>query len=568
MINVDRVIADQLPSLNNNALTQKPVKAILSNLLHEKDLFNFEREYPHLQGIDFVEQVLEYFDFSYSVLDKEKERIPTEGKVVIIANHPIGSLDGLALLKLVSEIRSDVKVVANEMLMAIKPLDKLLLPVNNMKGNSTTQNLSNIYSYLNAGGAVIIFPAGEVSRLRPNGIKDTHWHSGFLRIAKATKSPILPMFIDGKNSALFYSVSMVYKPLATMLLVREMFKQHHKSVNIRIGDMIVPESYLSANLPVQTSVSLFKKHLYRITSDKPGLFKTHSSIALPEDPKALKHAIEKCELLGQTQDGKDIYLYQHTDSSPILREIGRLRELTFRSVGEGTGKRRDIDKYDSYYYHLILWDKQNLEIAGAYRFGDTATIINNAETELYSQTLFKYKPQMNAYFEHGLELGRSFVQPKYWGKRSLDYLWYGIGAFVKTNPQFRYLLGPVSISNTFPPSAKNLLVHFYQQYFSPQEQLVESNLPYQISQQDADGLKDMFIDNDYKADFTKLKHLMANMGVNVPTLYKQYSELCEDDGVKFLAFGTDPEFNDCVDGLVMVDLNKLKEKKRKRYLGD
>ena len=568
MINVDRVLAEQLPNLNKNTITKKPLKALLSNLLHEKDFCNFEQAYPHLKGIDFVEQVLEYFDFSYSVFDKEKERIPTEGKVVIIANHPIGSLDGLALLKLVSEVRSDVKVVANDMLMAIKPLDKLLLPVNNMKGNSTTQNLSNIYQYLNTGGAVIIFPSGEVSRLRPNGIKDTHWHSGFFRIAKATKSPILPMFIDGKNSALFYSVSMIYKPLATMLLVREMFKQHHKSVTIRIGDIITPENYLSSNLPISTSVGLFKKHLYRIASDKPALFKTHSSIALPEDPKALKQAIEQCELLGETQDGKDIYLYQHTDPSPILREIGRLREITFRSVGEGTGKRRDIDKYDAFYYHLILWDKQNLEIAGAYRFGDATNILRSENHKLYSQSLFKYKPQMHTYFANGLELGRSFVQPKYWGKRSLDYLWYGIGAFVKKNPNFRYLFGPVSISNTFPQSAKNLLIHFYQHYFSSSEQLAESNIPYQIAKQDIDDLKNLFLGNDYKADFATLKHLMANIGVNIPTLYKQYSELCDDEGVKFLAFGTDPDFNDCVDGLVMVDLDKLKDKKRQRYLSD
>ncbi len=567
MIDVERVIEEQLPTIQKSKLTKKPVKALLQNLLHEKDLNDFGNRYPHLRGIDFVEQVLEYFDFSYSVYDKEKERIPGSGRVVIIANHPIGSLDGLALMKLVSEVRPDVKVIANEMLMAIKPLNNMLLPVNNMQGNSTSSNLHRIYDYLVSGSAVIIFPAGEVSRLRPSGVKDTYWHSGFYKIAKATQSPILPMYIDGKNSAFFYSISMLYKPLATMLLVREMFKQKKKSVNIRIGELIPKDSYINANLPMRTTIELFKKHTYRLSADKPGLFKTQSAIAPPQEPKALKKAIEQCELLGTTSDNKDIYLYHHSESSPILREIGRLRELSFRAVGEGTGNRRDTDKYDAYYYHLILWDKDNLEIAGAYRFADANKVISIKEEDaLYTHSLFKYSTHMTQYLAAGLELGRSFVQPKYWGKRSLDYLWYGIGAFIKKNPQFRYLFGPVSISNNIPKRAKDLLIYFYSLYYAHSIPLAQANVPYQLSISTQSEFGILFKGDDQKEDFMQLKHLLANMGISIPTLYKQYSELCEADGVKFLAFGIDPDFNDCVDGLVMVDLNKLKEKKRKRYL--
>ncbi|SFD62795.1 GNAT family N-acyltransferase [Pseudoalteromonas denitrificans] len=567
MINVDKVLAEQLPSLNNRELTKKPLKAILSNLLHEKDLIEFQNKYPHLQGIDFVEQVLEYFDFSYRTSDREKEHIPSTGKVVIIANHPIGSLDGLALLKLITDIRPDVKVVANDMLMAIEPMHKMLLPVNNMQGNTATQNLSKIYNYLIKGGAVIVFPAGEVSRLRPNGVRDTHWHSGFYRIAKATQSPILPIYIDGRNSALFYSVSMLYKPLATMLLISEMFKQYQKCVDIKIGKLIPKDNYINHHLPYRTTISLFKKHVYRLGSNKQGLFKTHSPIAQPEDPKALKLAIEQCESLGSTLDSKEIYLYKYTESSPILREIGRLREMTFREIGEGTGNRRDTDKYDAYYFHLILWDKQNLEIAGAYRFADTKTVLQKqGKTALYTQSLFKYNSEMTPYFEHGLELGRSFVQPKYWGKRSLDYLWYGIGAFINKNPKFRYLFGPVSISDSLPKSAKDHLVFFYQLHFGNKNKLAESNFPYLINKQDKVKFQETFTGLDHKADFATLKHLIANMGSSIPTLYKQYSDLCEPGGVEFLSFGTDPEFNDCIDGLVLVDLDKLKEKKRNRYI--
>jgi hypothetical protein len=168
----------------------------------------------------------------------------------------------------------------------------------------------------------------------------------------------------------------------------------------------------------------------------------------------------------------------------------------------------------------------------------------------------------------GLELGRSFVQPKYWGKRSLDYLWFGIGAFLKVNPQFKYLFGPVSISDSYPIAARDLMVYFYTLYFGNQSKMAESNQPYQFHQTDINLLKQSFSGDNYKEDFTQLKHLLANMGVNVPTLYKQYSELCHPGGVKFLAFGTDPDFNDCLDGLVLVDVTQFTDKKKARYLAD
>ncbi|MBO9489720.1 lysophospholipid acyltransferase family protein [Endozoicomonas sp. G2_1] len=567
MISVDNIIEQQLPSLHNNTLFARPIKAILRKLLHEREFQAFEQAYPHLKGLDFIEQVLDYFDFTYSVSSKEKERIPSSGRVVIIANHPIGSLDGLALLKLISEIRPDVKAVANDMLMAISPLRSMLLPVNNMQGNTPKDNLKNINKHLANEGAVIIFPAGEVSRLRPNGIKDTAWNSGFYRIAKAAKAPILPIFVDGKNSAIFYSASMLYKPLATALLVREMFKQQKKNVAVRIGEAIEFDSYSDQQFPRKTIIRLFKKHLYRLATNKSGLFKTQTAIAQPEQRQVLKAALEACQLLGQTQDGKKIYLYQHSESSPIMREIGRLREIAFRAVGEGSGLKRDIDKYDAYYYHLILWDQQDLEIVGAYRFADAQKVMaEQGKSALYTHSLFSYQPEMDNYLAQGLELGRSFIQPKYWGKRSLDYLWFGIGAFLHKNPQCRYLFGPVSMSNSFPQTAKDLMVYFYNLYFGYPEKIAESPEPYQYQQLALTDLKQTFVGEDYQADFTQLKHLLANIGVSVPTLYKQYSELCHQGGVNFLAFGVDPDFNHCVDGLVLVDTHQLKDKKRQRYI--
>jgi len=252
-----------------------------------------------------------------------------------------------------------------------------------------------------------------------------------------------------------------------------------------------------------------------------------------------------------------------------MREIGRLRELSFRAVGEGTGKRRDIDKYDSFYMHLILWDEDELEIAGAYRLCDTNSVLSTNGLEgIYTTSLFSYNRTMKPYMYRGLELGRSFVQPKYWGKRSLDYLWYGIGALLKSNPQYRYLFGPVSISNSYPQPAKDLLVYFYSKYFGTEEKPVTALNPYQIDWRKNEKLSQQFSGNDYKKDFTQLKTMLNMSGHSVPTLYKQYTEICEPDGVIFSDFNIDPDFSECVDGFVIVDIEKLKDKKRKRYMGE
>lgn len=564
MFSVSDVLEKHYPQVANKPILSKTLRFVLRRLLHEREMQEFGQEYPHYQGLDFVEQVLEYFNISYSTRDVEKERIPNQGKLVIIANHPIGSLDALALIKLVSEVRQDIKIVANQMLMALEPLHPMLLPVNNMSGGTAKEHIQNIQAHLQTEGVVIVFPAGEVSRLRPQGVRDTRWQSGFLRIAKQAKSPILPVFIDAKNSRLFYGLSMIYKPLASMLLVKEMFKHKRHHLPMRIGELIPFESYSNSKIPRNQHVSLFKKHLYKIGHGKRGVFKTHKAIAPAENRAELYLSLKQhCQRLGVTKDGKVMFLYQHKGSSPIMREVGRLREVSFRAVGEGTDKRRDIDPYDSHYYHLILWDQEDLEIAGAYRFGPAKNIIEKHGTKgLYSASLFNYTPEMGQYFEQGLELGRSFVQPKYWGKRSLDYLWFGLGAFIQHHPEYRYLFGAVSLSDHYPKAAKDLLVKFYSLYFGSETKVAQAKMPYLLPQ----NYQHNFSGEDYKADFTQLKHLLSNMGMAVPTLYKQYTETYQKGGVHFIDFNIDPSFNHCVDGLVIADLNTLKPKKRTRYI--
>ena len=564
MISVETVVSENFPPfVQNSPKLKKTLLVLLRYLFHESEFKRFEETYPHLSGFDFIDQVLDYFDFSYSMSNRSKERIPVSGRVVIVANHPIGSLDGLALLKMVGEIRQDVKAVANDMLMSIKPLESHLLPVDNMSHNTVRENIKAIQNHLNQEGAVIIFPAGEVSRMSPKGVRDGHWNTGFLRFASKTKSPILPIYIDAKNSMFFYSLSFLAKPLSTLWLVREMFKQTKKDIAFRVGHPIDYETYHKLPLDLAAKARVFRKHIYKIPKNRSENCFADSleSIAHPEQRQALRNGIRQCQCLGKTKDNKHIYLYQFQGDSTIMRETARLRELSFRAAGEGTGQRRDMDKYDSHYDHIILWDDEQLELIGAYRLVRT----NGKDvSSLYSNTLFQYQTGSEQYLSQAVELGRSFIQPKYQGKRSLDYLWMGIGAYLRHFPEIRYLIGPVSISNRYPEKAKQLLSQFFLENFPAHTNWASARTPYTCKTHQSKTTKPS--QQTYQTRYNELKLEMIAMGCVVPILYKQYTELCEPGGIQFIDFNIDKNFSDCLDGLIALDLKYFKQSKRKRYL--
>jgi hypothetical protein len=292
-------------------------------------------------------------------------------------------------------------------------------------------------------------------------------------------------------------------------------------------------------------------------------------VARPEERLQLRRELQRAELLGETSDGKKILLFDRTPDSAVLRELGRLREVAFRQVGEGTGKRRDIDAFDAWYRHVIVWDDADLQIAGAYRIGEAAKILEaRGEPGLYTHGLFSYCDALRAYFPQALELGRSFVQPRYQGMRALDYLWHGIGAYLRTRPEIRYLFGPVSLSAAYPEAARRMVVHFFRRHFGTSEEVATPRFPYVLPDAAERELAPLFPGTDYAVELRILKQKLAAMGVSVPVLYKQYSELCDEGGTRFLGFNVDPAFSYCVDGLVWVDVQKVKAAKRARYMGE
>lgn len=515
----------------------------------------------HLRGLDFVEAGMDFLQLDYAVDAAGRARIPAHGRLLVVANHPSGVRDALALLHLVGSVRRDVKIVANDLLAGIESLNELILPVRILGGRARPDSLRAVEAALEAEQCVIVFPAGEVSRLGPRGITDTRWRRGFLRFARSSGAPVLPIRVQARNSALFYGASALFKPAGTALLAREMFQRGGQRIGLRVGEAMA----LDPQQDDTHTLRQVRRTLYALgRKQELPLAPGPQPLVEAVDPQQLQDEVEALEILGQTRDGKRICVGRLAAGSPLLREIGRLRELTFRAVGEGTGRRLDVDAFDACYEHIVLWDAPARKIAGAYRIARGAPVLAARGLKgLYSASLFDYAEDVLPRLAQGMELGRSFVVPEYWGGRSIDYLWQGIGAYLRRHPRVRYLYGAVSISAALPRPAREQIVSYYRQYYGDEGGSARSRNPFQYLAAPPD-----FGALDADTAFAVLKANLDALGATLPMLYKQYTELCEPGGARFLAFGVDPDFSDSIDGLIEVDLQRMCARKRRRYLQD
>ena len=518
----------------------------------------------HVRGFDFVSAALQFLGADYAVDDAALARIPAHGRLLVIANHPSGALDALALLDAIGKVRRDVRIVANDMLSALDNLDGLLLPVRILGGRPAPDSLRAVDAALARGECVVVFPAGEVSRLGPRGIRDARWRRGFLRFARACDAPVLPVRIQARNSALFYGASALFKPAGTALLAREMFARRARRIALRIGK----PRRIPASVDGESLLRDIRRELYALGTRRERTVQADETgpdaIGAAVDPALVRAGVDGMRLLGATSDGKQIRVGTLGADAPLLREIGRLREVTFRAVGEGTGRSLDLDAWDSWYEHIVLWDDAASRIAGAYRIARGAPMLAaHGVRGLYTASLFDYADDAIARIAQGMELGRSFVAQEYWGSRSIDYLWQGIGAYLRAYPKVRYLFGAVSISAALPVAAREQIAAHYAHYFGAAAGEVASRRPFAYH---AALPRDTTMDAD--TAFRVLRANLDALGAQVPMLYKQYTELCEPGGARFLAFGVDPDFSDAVDGLIEVDIDRMRPKKRQRYLGE
>ncbi|MEW6003933.1 MAG: lysophospholipid acyltransferase family protein [Stygiobacter sp.] len=541
----------------------------ISKLLYTNRINEFLKINSHLDARNFINELFESLSFSFEISNQDIQKIPAEGRVICVSNHPIGSLDGLSLLKLFLDIRSDVKILANDILLNVNNIKDYIIPVNVFDGKLNKKSFNEIKNALIEDKAVIIFPSGAVSRLKGLSIIDSKWNKGAIHFAQKFNSPILPVYINAKNSVLFYIISAINKRLSSLLLVHELFNKKNVKIKIKIGNIIPSKVFTSGNISEFYQIKLLKKHVYELKKNRPKeIFHTEKNIIHPIDRRLLKREFNSCELIGLTNEGYRLYVVDKKISPQILIELGRLRELTFRKVGEGTGKKFDLDIYDDYYKHLVIWDENNLEIVGSYRIGFANEIVTNYNTnKLYTSSLFNFSEKFkNEILPYSIELGRSFIQKKYWNSNALYYLFQGIGSIINNNNSIKYLFGPVSISNNYSQNAKEQIVFLYKKWYSKSYNLVTGKNEFIISKDVHNKLLSEYDCKDRIADFNKLKKNLKIEGYTIPILFKHYVELCEEGGANFLSFNVDPDFENCIDGFLVIEIDKIKEEKKRKYI--
>lgn len=517
----------------------------------------------------FLDRLIEALGVTIEINEEDFQKIPADGAFITISNHPFGGLDGIILIKLLSKVRPDYKVMANFLLKKIVPIKDYFLGVNpfeNRKSISSTGGIKEALRHLSEGKPLGLFPAGEVSAYQAdsNNVEDKEWGPSVLKLIKKANVPVIPIYFKGSNSLLFHMLGLIHPMLRTVKLPSELLNKKNRIIKLRIGNPITVETQNSFTDIVQYGKFLRAKTYLLGSSLEVKDFFLKSPKAEPKaEPIAV--AAEVPVLKKEIQDiAEDYLLFNMKNYSVycapsikvpnILNEIGRLREVTFRAVGEGTNRSIDLDEFDLYYFHLFIWDNDADKIVGAYRVGKGKEIIDRYGIKgFYINTLFKIKKAMLPVLYESIELGRSFIVEDYQRRPlPLFLLWKGILYFLIKNPEYRYLIGPVTISGKYTDVSKELIMKFIirNHYNNELARYISPRCKYRVETKDPDV--DVMLDASQN-NITVLDKMIGDIEPSsdkLPILLKKYISL----NARIVGFNIDPKFNMCLDGLLILDL--------------
>jgi putative hemolysin len=533
------------------------------------------------------DRILEVLGLTYEISANDQARAPSEGPLVVVANHPFGAVEGLILASMLLKRRSDIKIMANFLLggLGIRELNELLIFVDPFERQGSVAHnfkpLREAIEWVRGGGALGIFPAGEVSHMHLSSLSviDRQWSRTVARIVRKSEATMLPVYFEGRNSPLFCGLGLLHPMFRTLMLPGENLKKQPRLVRAHVGRPVpfkrvaeFDDSAIMDYLRLRTynlRNRKYEKHrdlLFRrsINSDA-----RHCPVVRAKETGLIAAEI-RClppEQLLFSSKNFDIVSASAAQIPNALHEIGRLREISFRKAGEGTGNAIDIDRFDQYYQHIMLWDREREEIIGGYRLGRADSILKERGFPgLYTSTLFEYKVELALKFRSALELGRSFVRPEHQKTyQPLMLLWSGIGRFVANHPQYRFLFGAVSINNEYLGISRKLMVEFLK------EGHTHSDLARFVRARNSPSfgaMRKKHLGLAYSMvheiqDFSELISDIEQNGTGIPILLKHYMKL----GGKFLGFSVDPKFNNALDALVLVDLARTDPPILGRYMG-
>ena len=535
----------------------------------------------------FMREALRQLDVRPQVDPEELETIPRKGPAVVVGNHPFGGIEGVIMADMLLGCRPDVKIVANLLLNRIPQLRPLTIPVDpfNRSGSVRTNigPMREALQWLRSGGLLLVFPAGEVSHLKasPIEVADPAWNPAIGRIIRRTGAPVLPVFFRGHNGPGFQAAGLIHPRLRTALLARQLVSMRGRTVKVDIGRLI-PFRWLQRYTGDAELMAYLRWRTYLLGHParrgkrgfKPAVisaFRKPRPLAAAQDAEACRREVERLpadQCLAQS-GAQSVWQATAEQIPLVMQEIGRLRELSFRAAGEGTGKPLDLDRFDAHYRHLFIWNAEAAEIVGAYRIGATDRILDRyGRSGLYSSTLFDSRIEFFHRIGPALEMGRSFVRPEYQRSYSpLLLLWKGIGAFIAQNPRYRMLFGPVSISRDYSDLSRNLIATTLLQHSQAKDLalMVRPRHPANLRPIRVRGCGYNPPPSCFQ-DFKEMCSVIADVEFkqrDVPVLLRHYLNL----GGQLLAFNIDRAFGRVMDGLIVVDLAETDAKTLQRYLG-
>ncbi len=534
----------------------------------------------------FLDNVLQEMAVSSLNTPADFASIPQQGPAIVVANHPFGGLEGIVLAHHLLRRRPDVKIMANYLLGRIPELRDLFILVDPFNEARSVGNnvgpLREAIRWVEQGGLLAMFPAGEVAHLKVRELKvsDPEWSPVVARIARKTKAVVVPVHFRGRNSAFFQVAGLIHSRLRTALLPRELANKQGRRLELVVGGAIVPQRHQAkADLAGLTQYFRLRTQVLGrrppVQQAGPGLRRKPAARVWPQaiapapDRELVRLDVATLPLdqtLLASGDFRVFYARRRQIPS-LMREIGRQREICFRQVGEGTGRDQDLDRFDDHYLHLCLWNQKEGELAGGYRLGLADQILARQGVDgLYTSTLFNFHPDFFARMPHALEMGRSFITEKYQRSYSaLLLLWKGIGRFILANPRYRHLFGPVSVSRRYQTFSRQLMIDFLEtRHPSPFKPLVSPKNPVVIRRRDQALASRLAAQ---MADWDELTEVVADVESNraaPPILFKQYLKLA----ARCCAWNLDPDFNNAVDCLLVADLMDADAKTMLRYGGE
>jgi len=534
-------------------------------------------------GAGFCKGCLQAMQTGYSLPAGDWLRVPTSGPLVVVANHPIGAPEALVLGDILDKLRPDYMFLGNFLLKRIPDLKDKVIAVDPFGGtDATRRNLRGMREamlHLKRGGTLVVFPSGAVSHLhlRPMTVTDPAWNPHVARMIRQSGASAIAAYFHARNSWMFQVAGLIHPRLRTLLLPRQLPRWKGRTLNLFLSRPI-PAETLGRHDDDEKTINFLRAAVYvqqgRLGETAGGAGRRtaddgHEAVAAPVDAALMAREVEA---LGDSrvllrQSGFVVCCAGAAVIPMILQEIGRLREVTFRAVGEGTGKSLDLDAFDEDYLHLFIWNEVTQEVVGAYRLGLTDRILpEKGRRGLYTSTLFHYRSGFLRQLGPAIEMGRSFIRPEYQRKyQSLLLLWRGIGEFVARHPQYPTLFGPVSISREYQNLSRDLIVRFLRKHNSSRKHGWQVRPCHPPRHQHAPGLNPGWFARAISSveDVSALVSEIEHDGKGLPVLLRHYLKL----DARLVSFNVDPAFCDALDGLILVDLRRSDPQFVKRFIG-